>query len=122
MKKILVVEDNLDISRIIKLTLENEGYKVIVAYDGLEALNKIMTESPDLIILDIMLPKLDGYSVNIKLKENDSTKDIFVIAITGKGNFKELLNIKEQMNVSAYFEKPFPMKLLKEKVKELLKE
>ena len=62
-KKVLVVDDEKPISDIIKFNLEKEGYEVIVAYDGEEALEKVEDDSPDLIILDLMLPKIDGLEV-----------------------------------------------------------
>ena len=121
MSKILVVEDEKDIVEVIRMKLEKEGYEVDTAYDGIEALEKVKLNRPDLIVLDIMMPKLDGYSVNLKLKENPETENIPVIVITGKGHLKELLQIREEITVSAYLEKPFPLKLLVEKIKELLK-
>jgi response regulator RpfG family c-di-GMP phosphodiesterase len=68
-----------------------------------------------------MMPKLDGYSVNLKLKENPETENIPVIVITGRGHLKELLQIRGDITVAAYLEKPFPLKVLVEKIKELLK-
>ncbi|HAM38267.1 MAG TPA: two-component system response regulator, partial [Elusimicrobia bacterium] len=68
-KKILVVDDEKDVVFVISISLIRAGYTIIVAYDGLEALELITNEKPDLVILDIMMPKLDGYSVKIKLKE-----------------------------------------------------
>ena len=62
-KKILVVDDEKPISDIIKFNLEKEGYEVVVAYDGEEALEKVESEQPDLIVLDLMLPKIDGLEV-----------------------------------------------------------
>lgn len=120
MSKILVVEDEHDIVEVVRMGLEKEGYEVDAAYDGVEALEKIKLNKPDLIVLDIMLPKLDGYSVNLKLKENPETKSIPVVVITGRVHLKELLEIREEITVAAYLEKPFPLKLLVEKIKELL--
>ncbi len=77
-KKILIVDDEKDIVDIVSMYLEKEGYEPIEAYDGIEALEKIISDKPDLIILDIMMPKLDGHSLNIKLKENPETKEIFL--------------------------------------------
>ncbi|GAI55832.1 unnamed protein product [marine sediment metagenome] len=121
MSKILVVEDEHDIVEVIQMGLEKEGYEVDTAYDGVEALEKIKLNKPDLIVLDIMLPKLDGYSVNLKLKENPKTESIPVIVITGRVHLKELLQIREEITVAAYLEKPFTLKLLVEKIKELLR-
>ncbi|MBQ7901121.1 MAG: response regulator, partial [Clostridia bacterium] len=77
---ILIVEDEKSISDILKINLEKNGFKVITAYDGEEAVNKTMTENPDLILLDVMLPKLDGFSVCKKLRETLSTPIIMLTA------------------------------------------
>jgi len=121
MKKILIVEDNHDIVEILKMALEKENYEIYVAYDGIEALNKVKSNKPDLIVLDIMLPKLDGHSVNLRLKEDTGTKNIPVVVITGRGHLKELLDIREDVTVSAYLEKPFPIRLLMDKIAEIFK-
>jgi DNA-binding response OmpR family regulator len=119
-KKILVVDDEKDIVEIISIFFEREGYEVVGAQDGIEALEKIAAEKPALIIMDIMMPKLDGHSVNIKLKENPETKDIPVIIITGKGHLREIVMAKNDVTVADYLEKPFQMKELLEKVKSIL--
>jgi len=116
-KKILVVDDEKDIVEIISMYLEREDYEVIGAYDGQEALGKIINEKPDLVILDIMMPKMDGHSLNIKLKENPELKDIPVIVITGKGHLREIIMAREDVTVVDYLEKPFQMNELLEKVK-----
>ncbi|MDO8735306.1 MAG: response regulator [Elusimicrobiota bacterium] len=116
-KKILVVDDEKDIVEIISMYLEREDYKVMGACDGVEALQKIISSPPDLVILDIMMPKLDGHSLNIKLKENPETKDIPVIVITGKGHLREIITAREDVTVADYLEKPFQMNELLEKIK-----
>ena len=110
-KKILVVDDEKDIVEIISMYLEREDYEPLAAYDGHEALQKIISQKPDLIVLDIMMPKLDGHSLNIKLKENPETKDIPVIVITGKGHLREIIMAREDVTVVDYLEKPFQMNL-----------
>jgi len=118
--KILVVEDERDIVETLKIALERDGWTVTAAFDGMEALDKINEEKPDLIVLDIMLPKLDGHSLNIQLKKNPETANIPVVVMTGRGGLKDLLQLKENVNISAYLEKPFPIRLLKEKIENLL--
>ncbi|MDD5687879.1 MAG: response regulator [Elusimicrobia bacterium] len=122
MKKILVVDDERDIVEIISLYLEKDGYQVICAYDGLEALAKIGVEKPDLIVLDIMMPKLDGHSLNIRLKENPETKDIPVIVVTGKGHLREIITARADVTIVDYLEKPFQMKELLEKINNVFAE
>ncbi|MFA5780409.1 MAG: response regulator [Elusimicrobiota bacterium] len=116
-KKILVVDDEKDIVEIISMYLEREDYEPIAAYDGQEALRKIIFQSPDLVVLDIMMPKLDGHSLNIKLKENPETKDIPVIVITGKGHLREIITAREDVTIVDYLEKPFQMNELLKKIK-----
>ena len=118
-KKILVVDDEKDVVFVISISLIRAGYTTIVAYDGLEALELITNEKPDLVILDIMMPKLDGYSVKNKLKEHPETKNIPVIVMTGKGNTKEAIILKEDTTIAHYFEKPFDMSELINKVNDV---
>ena len=118
--KIMIVDDEPDVVYVIEQNLLKEGYKVVKCYDGLDALAKVGSEKPDLILLDIMMPKLDGHAVNSRLKENPATASIPVIVITAHGNLRKLLQVRDELAVSGYFEKPFPVSLLKEKIKELL--
>lgn len=85
-KQILVVEDSQAVSLIIKGALEKEGFGVIIAMDGLDALKKALTEKPDLIISDSMMPKMDGYSLMRALKANRDTAGIPVILLTSKAS------------------------------------
>ena len=119
-KKILIVDDERDIVTIIKFALEKEGYEIGEAYDGLEALAKVNSCKPDLILLDIMMPKMDGHSVNLKLKERLETAGIPVIVITGKGQLKELIQSRQDLAISAYLEKPFTVATLIATIKEIL--
>ena len=79
-KKILVVDDEKPISDIIKFNLEKEGYEVVTAYDGEEALEKVESENPDLIILDLMLPKIDGLEVAKRVRAKHTMPIIMVTA------------------------------------------
>ncbi|MCB4756619.1 MAG: response regulator [Elusimicrobia bacterium] len=120
-KTILIVDDEPDVVFVLKMALEKNGYKTVEASNGLEALEKVHIQHPDAIILDLMMPKLDGHSVNLKLKEDPRTAHIPVIVVTGKGHLKELLDIREDLKVTAYLEKPFPVSLLLEKLGEIFK-
>ena len=83
MAKILVVDDELQMLELVKARLESHGYQVVTAADGAEGLRQAESEIPDLILLDIIMPGLDGYSVLQKLKSAENTKDIPVIIFTG---------------------------------------
>lgn len=108
--KILVVEDDRDLAFVIKTALENEGCAVRTASDGLQALEMAMKETPDLILLDLMLPKMDGYAVNLKLKSIPQTAKVPVIVLTAYGHLKEFSEIRKDVTIVAYLEKPTPMK------------
>jgi len=84
MKKILVVDDEQDIVGAIAIRLKSSGFEVITAGDGMEGLQKARIENPDLILLDVMLPKLDGYKVCRMLKFDEKYKHIPIIMVTGK--------------------------------------
>lgn len=119
--KILIADDEPDVLFVLEDSIKKAGYTVVLAHDGLEALEKVSKEKPDLIVLDIMMPKLDGQSVNVKLKENKETADIPVIVVTAFGQFKKLLEVRNELTVSGYLEKPFPVSALLDKINEILK-
>jgi len=113
-KKILIVDDEPHIVELVRVCLEDTNYDVIEAYDGEEAIDKARSEVPDLILLDIMLPKMDGYDVCRKLKSNDDTSNIPVVMLTAKG--QEVDKVKGfQSGANSYMTKPFsPLRLLTE--------
>lgn len=118
-KKILVVDDEVDLVKTIQFALELEGYKVLVSYNGEDALNQARKENPDLILLDIMLPKLDGYKVCRLLKFDEQYKHIPILMMTAKTQEKDKLMGKET-GANEYITKPFDMEELMEKVKTYL--
>jgi DNA-binding response OmpR family regulator len=118
-KKILVVDDEVDLVRTIQFSLELEGYKVLVSYNGEDALAQARKENPDLILLDIMLPKLDGYKVCRFLKFDEQYKHIPILMMTAKTQEKDKLMGKET-GANEYITKPFDMDELMEKVKRYL--
>ncbi|MCX7910737.1 MAG: response regulator [Endomicrobia bacterium] len=122
MKKILIVEDDRDLVEILELHLKKHGYEVDHAYDGEKALEKVKEFNPDLIILDIMLPKLDGHVFNQQIKSDFKTKNIPIIAISGKIGVKEILMAENQLTVSAFFYKPVQTSVLIQEIKKLLRE
>jgi two-component system alkaline phosphatase synthesis response regulator PhoP len=118
-KKILVVDDEVDLVETVRFPLEVEGFNVLVSYNGEDALNKARKEKPDLIILDLMLPKLDGYKVCRLLKFDERYKHIPILMLTAKTQDKDKLLGKET-GADEYITKPFEMDHLLEKVKAYL--
>jgi DNA-binding response OmpR family regulator len=119
-KKILVVDDEVDLVKTVQFSLEAEGYKVLISYNGEDALNQSRKENPDLILLDIMLPKLDGYKVCRLLKFDDRYKHIPILMLTAKTQQKDR-SLGMETGADEYITKPFDMEELMEKVKVYLK-
>jgi DNA-binding response OmpR family regulator len=82
MKKVLVVDDDVDFCEATKLLLDSKGYEVILAHDGKEGLEKVRAGRPDLVILDVMMPEMNGYDVCVVLKADEELKRIPVILLT----------------------------------------
>ena len=83
-KKILIVDDEVDIAETLEIRFKGEGFEVILAHDGQEGLNRAKEEAPDIIILDEMMPKMDGFTVCGMLKADDRFKDIPVVMFTAR--------------------------------------
>jgi two-component system alkaline phosphatase synthesis response regulator PhoP len=118
-KKILIVDDEVDLVETVRFPLEMEGFNVLVSYNGEDALNKARKESPDLIILDLMLPKLDGYKVCRLLKFDEKYKHIPILMLTAKTQEKDKI-LGMETGADEYITKPFEMDELLEKVKTYL--
>jgi two-component system alkaline phosphatase synthesis response regulator PhoP len=119
-KKILLIDDEPDVLKTSRLFLESEGFTVVTATDGMEALQKIRAEKLDLIIMDIMLPKLDGYKICRMLKFDDKYKRIPIILFTARAKESDEQTGKE-VCADAYIRKPFDPQVLLGKIEELLK-
>jgi two-component system alkaline phosphatase synthesis response regulator PhoP len=119
LKKILVVDDEVDLVETVRFPLEMEGFDVLVSYNGEDALNQARKESPDLIILDLMLPKLDGYKVCRLLKFDERYKHIPILMLTAKTQEKDK-TLGMETGANEYITKPFEMDYLMEKVKAYL--
>ncbi len=117
--KILVVDDEPDVLSLLNLMLASQGYHVVSASDGQEALEKARNAVPDLILLDVMLPRLDGYKVARMLKFDENFRHIPIIMITAKVQEKDRQTGME-MGVDDYITKPFDTAALLEKVKAIL--
>ena len=115
--KILVVDDDPNISDLLKMYFENEGYEVKVANDGAEGINFFKMYEPDLVLLDIMLPKKDGWQVCREIREISSKP---IIMVTAKGEvFDKVLGL--ELGADDYMEKPFDTKELVARVKAVLR-
>jgi len=119
-KRILVVDDEVDLVETVRFSLELEGWDVLIAYNGEEGLNQARKESPDLILLDLMLPKLDGYKVCRLLKFDERYKHIPILMLTAKTQEKDKILGKET-GADEYITKPFNIDELMIKVKGYLK-
>jgi len=120
MSKILVVDDDIAINELIKVNLDIWGYDVINAYDGIQGFTLAKQEAPDLIILDVMMPDVDGYTVAKRVRENVSTKNIPILMLTAMGQLEDKVKGFD-IGVDDYLVKPFEMEELKVRVRALLK-
>jgi DNA-binding response OmpR family regulator len=114
-KKVLVIDDDVNTVKFLSIALEENGYEALGAYDGKEGMDKIESENPDLIILDIMMPKKTGFGLYKQLRKDDRYKDLPVIMLTGVAETLEDLDAKSDDT----FEKPYDS--LREKLRETIK-
>ena len=112
-KKVLVVDDERPIVEILKINLQKEGYVVFEAYDGEEAVNRALTVEPDLILLDVMLPKIDGFSVCKKIREKSSVPILMLTA--REEELDKVLGL--ELGADDYITKPFSIRELMARVK-----
>jgi two-component system alkaline phosphatase synthesis response regulator PhoP len=118
-RKILIVDDEEALIRLVTLYLKYHSYEVISAIDGQEGLEKAKTEKPDLIVLDLMLPKMDGYKVCGLLKKDTRYAKIPIILFTAKAQEKDI-KLGEEVGANAYITKPFEPEVLLSKIEELI--
>ncbi len=118
--KILVVEDEKNITKVVTYNLEREGYQVITARDGEEGLAKARKELPDLVVLDLMLPKLDGLEVCRQLKSDPKSARIPIIMLTAKTQEADRV-VGLEMGADDYVAKPFSVRELAARVKAVLR-
>ena len=105
-KRVLIADDETDIVETLKFMLEAEGFEVLTAYDGEEALKTARTAFPDIILLDVMMPKINGYKVSRLLKFDKKFQDIPILMITARSQ-KEDQIIGEETGADEYITKPF---------------
>jgi len=117
--KILIVDDAIDTVELLRKRFHSEGYDTAEAYDGEEALKRVEEYNPDLIVLDVMMPKIDGYEVCRRLKTDENKKYIPVLMLTAKGEIESKVKGLE-IGADDYLAKPFDYKELSARVKSLL--
>ena len=116
-KKILLVDDDADFTEATKLLLESRSYEVTVAHDGKEGLKKVQTEEPNLIILDVMMPEMDGYEVCATLKSDPKYRHIPILLLTAVGEYIPTTSYTKEMGMQTeaddYIPKPVePMEIV----------
>ncbi len=119
-EKILIVDDEENITDFIGRALRLQGFKTVCAHDGDQALHSVCEELPDLVILDLMLPKMDGWEVCRRVKSNPATQKIPIIMLTARTSTEDVV---QGLNLGAddYIKKPFPLDELLARVKVLLR-
>jgi len=120
-KKILIVEDETEMVEMLKMRFEANDYDVISAFDGVAGLAAAKKEKPDIIILDLMLPKMDGYKVCGLLKADTRYRKIPIIMFTAKAQDTDMA-LGREVGAEAYITKPFEPAVLLGKIKELIGE
>ncbi|MCX7950802.1 MAG: response regulator transcription factor [Clostridiales bacterium] len=119
-EKILIIDDELHIVELLKYNLEMNGYKVYYALNGNEGINIAYEKKPDLILLDIMLPEIDGFEVCKKIKRDDELANIPIIMLTAKGEeFDKILGL--ELGADDYITKPFSVRELVARIKVVLR-
>jgi two-component system alkaline phosphatase synthesis response regulator PhoP len=118
--RVLVVDDDSVVRELIKVSLKVHSVEVIEGTDGEEGLDKAVHEKPDLVLLDLIMPKIDGFEVCKKLRSNHTTRDIPVILLTSNHD-EEVRQKSEKLGVLGYFTKPFSPKALTDRILALLK-
>ena len=118
-KRILVIEDDVNALRLLEYTLEQGGYQVLTATNGLEGLKKAQDEHPDLIILDIMLPGLDGYEICHRLRQKSENVTLPILMLSAKAR-QDDRNIGLRMGADDYLTKPADPSVIVTKVEALL--
>lgn len=121
MAKILIVEDEKDIRQLITFTLQYAGFTVVAGKDGQEAVDLVEKEMPELILMDVRMPRLDGYSACEVIKSNQKTAHIPIVFLSAKGQDGEIRKGFE-VGASDYLLKPFTPTELIERVKSILEE
>lgn len=118
-KRVLIVDDEPNIAISVDFLMRREGFEVLVAHDGEEGLARIRADRPDLVVLDVMMPKLDGFEVCKAVRADPTLAGVRILMLTAKGRAAEITK-GLALGADAYIPKPFSTRELVAKVKELL--
>jgi DNA-binding response OmpR family regulator len=117
--RVLIVDDEKPISTLLAQTFEQEGYEVFNAYDGIECMNRMATFRPDVVIMDIMMPKLDGMDTTRLIRRNRSYADTIVVALSARSDEETRRRMKEA-GANLFMRKPFVIAKLLARVSRML--
>tara|TARA_R110002050_G_scaffold41242_1_gene100048 strand:+ start:38471 stop:38836 length:366 start_codon:yes stop_codon:yes gene_type:complete len=117
-RKILIVDDEPNIVMTLEYAFKKQGFEVFIARDGSEALQIIETSIPDVVLLDIMMPKVDGYQTLKKMKENELLKHTKMVFLTAKNKVSDIEKGKD-LGADKYLTKPFSIKKIISEINEL---
>ena len=117
-KKILVMDDQADFLELVKHRLENHGYEVMTAHDGVEGLQLAKKEGPDLILLDVKMANMDGYTTLLRLRQDEKTKAVPVVVLTAYEGMRDLFRLE---GVDDFIVKPFDDKDFISRIARVLK-
>ncbi len=119
MPKVLAVDDEASIRKLVTVTLQNRGFVVDTACDGQEALDRIALDPPDIVVLDVMMPKMTGWEVRKRLRAGEKTKDLPIVILSAVGEFEAQLQGMESES-DDYITKPFSPQALADLVEAML--
>ena len=119
-KKVLICDDDPVILRLLQVNLEIEGYDVVIAHHGEEAVDKALAETPDLVLLDIMMPRMDGYEACRQIRSHDETKEVPIVFLSARAQQSDI-DKGRAYGVSDYLTKPFDPTDLLEVIERLTK-
>jgi len=119
-KTILLADDEEDIKVVVRLYLESKGYNIVTAFDGLDAIEQVKREKPDLILLDVMMPVMNGYEVAARVRADEASKSIPIVMLSA-ATHEEAVKKALEAGANDYLMKPFDPVVLEETIRKYLK-